>query len=155
MDQGMSFAEALEHASDVGTDVRPMLEEMLVAVYRRQQEHGWTQGIVEHIERVVMETGSLVRPDRTSVFAFVDLAGYTQATDERGDRAGAQLAREMAGLVDRTTAEHGGTPVKWLGDGVMVLSRTRRRRCARRCRSSRERRRSGCRRTRASPPARS
>jgi adenylate cyclase len=123
MEQGMSFTEAVERASVLGADVAPLLEEMLLAVYRRQQEHGWTQGIVENIERVVMETGSFVRPARPSVFAFVDLAGYTQATDERGDHAGAQLAREMAGLVDRTTAEHGGTPIKWLGDGVMVLFR--------------------------------
>ncbi|HTG46194.1 MAG TPA: adenylate/guanylate cyclase domain-containing protein [Actinomycetota bacterium] len=121
--QGISYGEAVDRAGDLGEQVAPLLDHMLVTTYRRQQEHAWKQGIVENIERVVMETGSVRSSERPTVFAFVDLAGYTHATDVRGDREAALLAREMSGLVDRRSAEHGGTPVKWLGDGVMVLFR--------------------------------
>jgi adenylate cyclase len=54
---------------------------------------------------------------------FLDLTGYTRLTEERGDEAAADLAARLAGLVRRTSQEHGGTPVKWLGDGVMFYFR--------------------------------
>jgi adenylate cyclase len=50
---------------------------------------------------------------------FLDLVGYTRLTEERGDAAAAELAASLAVLVDRSSREHGGVPVKWLGDGVM------------------------------------
>jgi class 3 adenylate cyclase len=54
---------------------------------------------------------------------FLDLTGYTRLTEERGDEAAAELAARLAGLVRRTAQEHDGTPVKWLGDGVMIYFR--------------------------------
>jgi adenylate cyclase len=50
---------------------------------------------------------------------FVDITGYTRLTEERGDEAAADLAGRLATLVRRCSQEHGGQPVKWLGDGVM------------------------------------
>jgi class 3 adenylate cyclase len=46
--------------------------------------------------------------------------GYTRLTEERGDQAAATLAEALAILVDRSSREQGGMPVKWLGDGMMV-----------------------------------
>jgi adenylate cyclase len=54
---------------------------------------------------------------------FLDITGYTQLTEERGDEAAAQLAARLAQLVQRTAQRHGGKPVKWLGDGVMFYFR--------------------------------
>ena len=54
---------------------------------------------------------------------FLDITGYTRLTEERGDAAAADLAARLAGLVRRSALEHGGTPVKWLGDGVMFYFR--------------------------------
>jgi adenylate cyclase len=51
---------------------------------------------------------------------FLDLVGYTRLTEEHGDQAAAELAETLAQLVDRSSRAHGGVPVKWLGDGVMV-----------------------------------
>jgi adenylate cyclase len=51
---------------------------------------------------------------------FLDLVGYTPLTEEHGDQVAAELAEALAVLVDRSAREHGGVPVKWLGDGVMV-----------------------------------
>jgi class 3 adenylate cyclase len=54
---------------------------------------------------------------------FRDLTGYTRLTEERGDEAAADLAARLATLVRRSAQEHGGMPVKWLGDGVMFYFR--------------------------------
>jgi adenylate cyclase len=51
--------------------------------------------------------------------SFLDISGYTRLTEERGDEAAADLAEKLAILVRRRSQEHGGQPVKWLGDGVM------------------------------------
>jgi class 3 adenylate cyclase len=59
------------------------------------------------------------RAPRPPAIAFLDLTGYTALTDEQGDEAGADLADRLAMLVNEAALPHGGTPVKWLGDGVM------------------------------------
>ena len=51
--------------------------------------------------------------------AFLDISGYTRLTEERGDAAAADLASTLAGLAQRTSQQHGGRPVKWLGNGIM------------------------------------
>ena len=59
------------------------------------------------------------RVHRPPAVSFLDISGYTQLTEERGDEAAADLAARLATLVRRSSQEHGGQPVKWLGDGVM------------------------------------
>jgi adenylate cyclase len=117
---GMTYGEALERSAGIGTQLAPLMEQMVLTLYRRQQERGWTEGIVEGIEHALEAAGSHRRPARPSAFVFIDLAGYTSLTDEQGDAAGARLAREMSAVVERIVTDHAGTPVKWLGDGVMV-----------------------------------
>jgi class 3 adenylate cyclase len=92
----------------------------LLAIYHRQEELLWTEGLVERIEEELERAGVLGRPGRMPAMCFVDLVGYTQLTEERGDAVAAELAETLAVLVDRSAREHGGVPVKWLGDGVMV-----------------------------------
>jgi adenylate cyclase len=90
-----------------------------MGIYRRQQELAWTEHLVEHIETELEAAGVLGRPERVPAMCFLDLAGYTRLTEERGDRAAAELATSLSVLVQRSSREHGGVPVKWLGDGVM------------------------------------
>ena len=52
--------------------------------------------------------------------SFLDLVGCTHLTEQQGDATAAALAETLAVLVHRSAREHGGVPVKWLGDGVMV-----------------------------------
>jgi class 3 adenylate cyclase len=49
--------------------------------------------------------------------SFVDLTGYTHLTEQQGDATAAALAESLAVLVNRSSREHGGVPVKWLGMG--------------------------------------
>jgi class 3 adenylate cyclase len=91
-----------------------------MAAYRRQQELAWIEQLVEEIEAALEETGVLGRPGRVPAMCFLDLVGYTRLTEEQGDQVAAELAERLGVLVDRSSREHGGVPVKWLGDGVMV-----------------------------------
>ena len=120
LEQGMTQAQAMEMASSMAGQYNDLVDRALLAMLRRQQELQWTEHLVEHIEDDLERSGRLGRPERLPAVAFIDLAGYTRLTEERGDQAAAELASELAALVNRETREHGGTPVKWLGDGVMV-----------------------------------
>jgi adenylate cyclase len=53
-------------------------------------------------------------------FVFADLAGYTALTDQRGDEAAAQVAREFRRTMCALSREHGAWQVKSMGDGVMI-----------------------------------
>jgi adenylate cyclase len=117
---GAGHQAAMEQASQLGNDFLPLMDRALIAIYRRQQELAWTEHLVERIEHELEAAGALGRPGRVPAMCFLDLVGYTRLTEERGDQAAAALAETLATLVDRSAREHGGVPVKWLGDGVMV-----------------------------------
>jgi adenylate cyclase len=118
--EGGDQRAAMERAARVSIDFLPLGDPALLAMYHRQEELVWTEGLVERIERELEAAGILDRPGRVPAMLFLDLVGYTRLTEERGDAAAAALAESLAVLVDRSAREHGGVPVKWLGDGVMV-----------------------------------
>ena len=118
--QGMSLVDAVDQANRFGAESTPLQEQLILTLYRRQQERRWTEYTVEGIESVLEEMGRYRRPEHPPAFAFVDLAGYTALTEEQGDRAGARVAADLAHMVDDVTVPRGGEPVKWLGDGVML-----------------------------------
>jgi adenylate cyclase len=117
-DQQSAMEQAAQRAGDL--DPAPVLDRALLAAYRRQQELAWVEQLVEDIEAALEVTGVLGRPGRVPAMCFLDLVGYTRLTEERGDQVAAELAGRLAVLVGRSAREHGGVPVKWLGDGVMV-----------------------------------
>src|SRR6266702_5305105 len=117
---GADQRTTMELASQLATEFLPLVDPALLGIYRRQQEVVWTQDLVEDIENELERAGVLGRPGRVPAMSFLDLVGYTRLTEERGDAAAAELAASLAVLVDRSSREHGGVPVKWLGDGVMV-----------------------------------
>lgn len=117
---GADQRTAMEVAARLSVDFLPLADPALLAIYRRQQELVWTEDLVERIESELEAAGVLGRPGRVPAMSFLDLVGYTRLTEERGDRAAAELAASLAVLVNRSSRDHGGVPVKWLGDGVMV-----------------------------------
>jgi adenylate cyclase len=120
---GMTEREMLQAQADLGSLMAPLREQVLLAIYYGQQEHAWTQETVEAVERALDRAGLYSRLERPPAVCFLDLTGYTRLTEERGDQAAADLAARLARLVRRSSQEHGGTPVKWLGDGVMFYFR--------------------------------
>ena len=123
LDSGMTEGEMLQTQADLGSQMAPLREQALLAIYYGQQEHTWNRETVEHVEGVLERAGLYRRLRRPPAMCFLDITGYTRLTEERGDAAAADLATRLATLVRRSSQEHEGTPVKWLGDGVMFYFR--------------------------------
>ena len=119
LEAGMTEAEMLEAQADIGSRMAPLTEQATLAIYHGQQEHAWGNAFVEYVEGALDNAGLLKRLQRPPAVVFLDVTGYTRLTEERGDQAAADVAARLATLVRRLSREHGGEPVKWLGDGVM------------------------------------
>jgi adenylate cyclase len=123
LESGMTEGEMLQAQADLGSQMAPLREQAFLAIYYGQQEHTWNRETVEHVEGALERAGLYRRMDRPPAMCFLDITGYTRLTEEQGDEAAAELAARLAGLVRRSSQEHDGTPVKWLGDGVMFYFR--------------------------------
>jgi adenylate cyclase len=123
VESGMTEGEMLEAQADLGSQMTPLIDQALLAIYHGQQEHTWSQVFIEHVEGALEAAGLYRRLERPPAMCFLDITGYTRLTEERGDEAAADLAARLATLVRRSAQEHDGTPVKWLGDGVMFYFR--------------------------------
>ena len=97
----------------------PLSEQAVLAMYHAQQARAWTANIIEGFEVLMAKEGIHSRLERLPAICFLDISGYTRLTQERGDDAAADLATTVARLVQRSSVQHGGKPIKWLGDGVM------------------------------------
>lgn len=121
MERGGSTEElGSTSSSQESVDLDETTNQALVALWHARQVQTWTGNIVGGFEQALSAAGMLAAPQRPPAICFLDITGYTRLTDERGDDAAAELARTLTSLVQRTAVEHGGRPVKWLGDGVMV-----------------------------------
>ncbi len=119
LEGGMTEVEMLAAQADVGSQITPFLDQAVLSIYHGQQEHAWSKSAVEDVEGALERAGLYRRVRRPPAVSFLDISGYTRLTEERGDEAAAELATTLAALVRGSSREHGGQPVKWLGDGVM------------------------------------
>jgi adenylate cyclase len=99
--------------------ISPLSERSVLAMYHAQQARAWTANIIEGFEQMLAQAGIHSRLERLPAICFLDISGYTRLTQELGDDSAADLASTVALLVQRTSVQHGGKPIKWLGDGVM------------------------------------
>lgn len=120
---GVSESEAMALAARTTAPMIGLLDEAVVSAYRRQQELLWTEHQIEHIEQALEDAGIELAPGPPTAFAFLDLTGYTQLTEERGDEQAAALAGSLADIVQRRSRAYRGEAVKWVGDGVMFRFR--------------------------------
>ena len=101
----------------------PLAEQAMLAMYHAQQARVWTGKIIDGFEVLLAKAGIHSRLERPPAICFLDITGYTRLTQERGDEAAAELAGTLSRLVQRGSVQHGGKPIKWLGDGVMFYFR--------------------------------
>jgi adenylate cyclase len=105
--------------ADLADRIAPLSEQALLAMYHAQEARAWTANIIEAFEEMMAKAGIHSRLERQPAICFLDISGYTRLTQERGDDAAADLSTTVARLVQRSSVQHGGKPIKWLGDGVM------------------------------------
>lgn len=118
--QGVPMDEIGSRTEAFATEISPLTDAALVALYHGQQAHAWLRNIFDGFEIVLDRAGLHQRSERVPAISFIDVTGYSRHTEEQGDESAAELAGRVARLVQRVSAEHGGRTVKWLGDGLMV-----------------------------------
>jgi adenylate cyclase len=118
--EGGSEAGIAERAREITPRLSEASDRALMAIYHAQQTHVWSTNIVDGIAAALEGAGLHRREEKAPpAMCFLDVTGYTQLTQERGDAAAAALAEQLSRIVQRLSVLHGGRPVKWLGDGVM------------------------------------
>ena len=123
IERGIAAGKGAEEigSADLTDRISPLAEQTMLAMYHAHQARTWTANIIEGFEVLMAKAGIRSRLERLPAMCFLDITGYTRLTQERGDDAAAELASTVARLVRRSSIQHGGKPVKWLGDGVMFF----------------------------------
>jgi len=119
LETGMSEREMLDVQALLGSEMAPLVERALLAIYHGRQEYTWTRTWVETVEGALEKAGLPSRMHSPPAVSFLDLTGYTQLTEERGDDAAADLTARLRAVVRQISIQHEGESVKFLGDGVM------------------------------------
>ena len=76
-------------------------------MYHLQQSQAWSTEIMAALEMQLAAAGLHSRLEHPPAMCFLDIAGYTRLTQERGDAAAAQLAEELGRIVQRTAVPWG------------------------------------------------
>ena len=118
--QGVPAEELGRRTAPFATEIGPLTDATILALYHGHQAHAWMRNIFDGFEDALARAGLHERLDRLPAIAFIDMTGYSRLTEERGDTSAADLAGQLARVVQRVSANHGGRTVKWLGDGLMV-----------------------------------
>jgi class 3 adenylate cyclase len=116
---GMPMAEVFRRIGAISTELGPLGDGSVLALYHAHQANAILRNIFEGFEATLASQGLQAHVERPPAIAFLDLSGYTRLTEERGDEAARDLATTLGEIVTRGSAQHGGRAVKWLGDGVM------------------------------------
>jgi adenylate cyclase len=116
---GNDPAELYRASAELSPALAKVIDQALLAIYHGQQAKAWIRNILEGFEVALADFGLHTPPARVPAICFLDLTGYTRLTEERGDSVAADLAQRLSSMVEQHSRRHGGTPVKWLGDGVM------------------------------------
>jgi len=119
MDEGGGMTDIGPRTAKFAGELWSAEEQLLLALFHGHQSNAWIKNIFEGFEQALERAGLHQPVERPPAICFLDLSGYTRLTEERGDAAAADLAGRLARLVQRTSGQHGGKPIKWLGDGVM------------------------------------
>lgn len=105
--------------SELSDRISPLADQSIMAMYHAQQARSWTANIIGGFETLLAREGIHSRLERMPAICFLDVTGYTRLTQELGDDAAAEMVETLARIVRRSSVQHGGKPIKWLGDGVM------------------------------------
>jgi adenylate cyclase len=117
---GMSEAQTMLAANEAVAAGIPELDRAILSMYHATSEHAWLANVVESVEATLEKAGLHHTIAEPPAISFLDLTGYTDLTEERGDEAAAEIAATLGRVVQSSAQDHGGRAVKWLGDGVML-----------------------------------
>lgn len=116
---GLDERELIDFGARFGAELIADLERAILDVYHRHREHIWIDHSINHAELALERAGLFEKVPKPPSICFVDLTGYTALTEERGDEFAADVAANLASLVEDISRRGGGRPIRWLGDGGM------------------------------------
>jgi adenylate cyclase len=113
------FPDEVRNAYATLVRLEPRMMEWLVHRYNEQRS---TAGIVNGFEEFFASRSLGPPPPKKGppAVAFLDLSGFTRATEERGDEDAVRFATTLHQEADAAAARHDGRLVKLLGDGAML-----------------------------------
>jgi adenylate cyclase len=117
---GGGAGELVRRAGETSPGLSDASDAAVIAPYHAQQMQVWSVNIVTGNAAALEHAGLYERTEQEPAMCFLDVTGYTQLTQERGDAAAAAIVERLNHIVQRIAVQHGGRPVKWLGDGVML-----------------------------------
>jgi len=120
---GKSELELLDLGMAIGRALVPVIEDGILAIYRRHRHHVWLDHTIGHVEAALDAAGLSPLVTHPPTVVFVDLTGFTNLTEELGDEAAAEMSGKLASMVDNISVQHDGRSVRWLGDGGMLVFR--------------------------------
>jgi adenylate cyclase len=113
---GVETAERMDRLTRVAL---PLSAPILVAIHQRYLQHFVEQDVVGHMEADLEGTESDLGRMRVAI-AFADLTGYTQLTEEEGERTAVDAVERFVDGVERSLPENARV-IKTIGDEVMVI----------------------------------
>jgi len=117
---GASADDVTRRSAEISPELSHDADAALLAVYHAQQMLVWSTNLVDGITTGLEQVG-MRRPEAAlPAMCFLDLTGYTQLTQERGDDAASGIIERLNQVVREIAVHHRGRPAKWLGDGVML-----------------------------------
>jgi adenylate cyclase len=116
---GVPGVEVAEQMGDLAVQLLPLASPVMDHVHRRFLHHFVEQDIVGHMEADPGNAVAALGRLRTAI-GFVDLAGYTQLTEQQGDEEAALVVERFVQTVKDTLPEEARI-VKTVGDEVMIV----------------------------------
>ncbi len=114
-------ADPADPEQNISIVLADVARRIVALMHERQLEITLNARIISAIERVLGDAGRLpARTARPPAVAFVDLAGFTTLTEQRGDEEAARIAARLLELAEDAARRNGGRVVKQLGDGSLV-----------------------------------
>lgn len=113
------FPDEVRDAYSTLVRLQPPMMQWLVQRYNEQRS---TAGIVGGFEEFFASRGLGPPPAKRGppAVAFIDLSGFTRATEERGDEMAVRFATTLQREAEAAAKRHDGRLVKLLGDGAML-----------------------------------
>ncbi|HEX6580082.1 MAG TPA: adenylate/guanylate cyclase domain-containing protein [Actinomycetota bacterium] len=104
------------------TTAANLVPELFTWLSARYLERRSVEGIVEGFERflALKDLTPMPEPLAPPAVAFVDLSGFTELTEARGDRIAVRSVVALQEQAHAVAMEHGGRLVKLLGDGALL-----------------------------------
>jgi adenylate cyclase len=104
------------------TTLIALAPQMFTWLSYRYLEQRSTQTIVDGFEQFLASRDlvPIPAPQAPPAIVFVDLSGFTEVTEERGDETAVRIATSLQRQADATATRHGGRLVKLLGDGALL-----------------------------------